>query len=266
MRRALLNTLSMLLAFAVLAACATEADEASVSLDFEGDEFEPSDDLDEEIDEPIAPDTGLDEDEDEAPTSDQVVEAALLDVEAFWARSFEDVYGEAYETIAGGFWAYGPESEQPPCGDPPPSYTDIAENAFYCPGADLIAWDNVNLVPGLYEEFGGFTLGIVFAHEFGHAIQSRARNNGPTVLLELQADCFAGAWTRDVEEGNSEYFELTLDDLDKAVAGFLELRDGVGTAAEDPAAHGTGFDRIGSFVDGYEEGLESCGGYPDQLA
>ena len=83
------------------------------------------------------------------------------------------------------------------------------------------------------------------------------------MLLELQADCFAGAWTRDVEEGNSEFFELTLNDLDKAVAGFLELRDGVGTAADDPAAHGTGFDRIGSFVDGYEQGVEHCAGYPD---
>ncbi len=118
---------------------------------------------------------------------------------------------------------------------------------------DLIAWDNVNLVPELYDEFGGFTLGIVFAHEFGHAIQFRAGVEGDTIMTELQADCFAGAWTADVAEGNSEYFELTLDDLDKAIAGFLELRDGVGTAADDPAAHGTGFDRIGAFTEGFEQ-------------
>ena len=31
----------------------------------------------------------------------------------------------------------------------------------------------VNLIPDLYDEFGGFTIGIVFAHEFGHAIQTR---------------------------------------------------------------------------------------------
>jgi predicted metalloprotease len=263
-RRALLQTLTPFLAFALMTGCATEAEQAEVGLDFEGDELDPSTDLDEEIDEPIAPDTGLDGDE--APTSDQVVEAALTDVEAFWRRSFEDVYGEPYEPITGGFWAYGPESEQPPCGTPPPDYADIAGNAFYCPGDDLIAWDDVNLIPQLYDEFGGFTLGIVFAHELGHAIQARARTNGPTVMLEMQADCFAGAWAHDVEEGNSEFFELTLDDLDKAVAGFLELRDGVGTAAEDPAAHGTGFDRIGSFVDGYEQGLEFCATYPDRLA
>jgi predicted metalloprotease len=82
--------------------------------------------------------------------------------------------------------------------------------------------------------------------------------------MELQADCFAGAWARDVEDGNAEYFELTVHDLDKAIAGFLELRDGVGTAAADPAAHGTGFDRIGSFADGYRLGPEHCVDYPER--
>jgi predicted metalloprotease len=248
----------------VAAACATEADPGGLGLDFEGDELDPSDDLGDEIDEPIAPDTGLGGGE--APTSDEVVQAALSDVEDFWRRSYEDLYGEPYEEISGGFWAYGPDSELPPCGDPPPEYADIAENAFYCPAGDLIAWDDVNLIPGLYEEFGGFTIGIVFAHELAHAIQVRAGVQGPTILTELQADCFAGAWTRDVERGGSEFFEVGVDDLDKAIAGFLELRDGVGVAAADPAAHGTGFDRIGSFVDGFERGLEHCADYPDALA
>jgi predicted metalloprotease len=262
----MLKTLVLLIAASALAtACATEADEnplaggstADGGWDFGGG-------LDDEIDEPISPETGLDEQE--APSSDAVVEAALLDVEAFWSRSFEDLYGTPYEPISGGFWAYGPDSEQPPCGDPAPTYSDIAENAFYCPAADLVAWDNVNLVPGLYAEFGGFSVGIVFAHEFGHAIQERAQVGGDTVMTELQADCFAGAWSADVEAGNSDYFALTLDDLDKAISGFLTLRDGVGTSAQDPAAHGTGFDRIGAFSEGYEQGLERCAAYPDLYA
>jgi predicted metalloprotease len=86
------------------------------------------------------------------------------------------------------------------------------------------------------------------------------------VVLELQADCFAGAWARDVEEGNSQYFDLTVNDLDKAVAGFLALRDGVGISANHPSAHGTGFDRIGSFADGYELGVDRCAEYPDDAA
>ena len=266
MARSARNLVAVLLALAAVAAgCAQESDPADVGLSFEGDEgFEADDDLDEEIDDPIAPDTGLGGGD--APSSDQVVEAALTDVDSFWRRTYEDLYGEPYEPIEGGFWPYGPRSASPPCGDPPPDYADIAANAFYCPSADLIAWDNVNLVPGLYEEFGGFTLGIVFAHEFGHAIQLRSDTVGDTIMTELQADCFAGAWTADVEAGNSRFFEVTLNDLDKAVAGFLELRDGVGTAAADPAAHGTGFDRIGSFVEGFEQGAERCAEYPRDYA
>jgi predicted metalloprotease len=249
-------------ALSLVAACAAEADEDPLATaDEQGDGWTFEDDLD-EMDEPIDPAT--DADDDGAPTADEVVQAALLDVEAFWERTFEDVYGDAYQRISGGFWPYGPNTEPPPCGDPPPGYGDIAENAFYCPSDDLIAWDNENLVPQLYEEFGGFTLGIVFAHELGHAVQARADALGnATIVTELQADCFAGAWTADVEAGNSEYFAVSLEDLDKAVAGFLTLRDGVGTSAADPAAHGTGFDRIGAFSEGYEQGVERCAEYPE---
>src|SRR3546814_8287305 len=61
---------------------------------------------------------------------------------------------------------------------------------------------------------------------------------------------------------SSDCFEVTPVDHDKAIAGFLELRDGVGTDARDPLAHGTGFDRIGSFSEGYEAGPERCAEYP----
>ncbi len=50
------------------------------------------------------------------------------------------------------------------------------------------------------------------------------------------------------------------------MAGFLELRDGVGTAAQHPAAHGTGFDRIGAFSEGYEQGIDRCVDYPELFA
>jgi predicted metalloprotease len=265
LRRTTVTLLALVLAGTVVATgCATERTD-DLGISFEGDEgFDAADDdLDSDLDEPIAPDTGLDDGE--APSSDQVVRAALTDVDSFWSRTYEDLYGEPYQPIEGGFWPYGPSSEQPPCGSPPPGYDEIAGNAFYCPSADLIAWDDVNLVPGLYEEFGGFTLGIVFAHEFGHAIQARVGVPGPTIVAELQADCFAGAWAADVAAGNAEYFELTVDDLDQAVAGFLALRDGVGAAATDPAAHGTGFDRIGAFSEGFEQGAERCVEYPDAI-
>lgn len=272
MRRTL-AALAIVLAASLAASCVQEADESPLAAGGDGgsgggwlgERDEAEEEIDDDLDAPIAPETGLDERE--APDVDTVVKAALLDVEAFWERSYEPVFGTPYEPLSGGFWAYGPDSELPPCGDEPFGYGDIAANAFYCPSDDLIAWDAVNLVPGLYEEFGGFTLGIVFAHEFGHAIQARADLfHLPTIVTELQADCFAGAWTADVAAGNSEFFEVTLEALDKTVAGFLSLRDGVGTSAADPAAHGTGFDRIGSFSEGYEQGLDACEAYPDRFA
>ncbi len=207
----LLATLVLVLS-PLVGACAEEAGDNPLSAG--GGWLDPDDVADREIDEPIAPGTGLGDGE--APTAEEVVRAALRDVEAFWERAYPDAYGEPFEPISGGFWAYGPGGEPPPCGSPPPDYADIAGNAFYCPPDDLIAWDAVNLTPQLYEEFGGFTLGIVFAHELGHAVQARAGVLGQaTILTELQADCFAGAWTADVEAGNSEHFEVTLDDLDQ---------------------------------------------------
>ncbi len=197
----------------------------------------------------------------------QVTDAALADVDAFWARTFDAVYGAVYQPIQGGFFPYGPDSDPVPCG---PGggllYSEIANNAFYCPGDDLIAWDEDALIAPLFEQFGGFTVGIVFAHEFGHAIQARAVSPRlPTIVLELQADCFAGAWTKDVGEGNSDTFSVTEDQLDASVAGFLQLRDGIGTEANDANAHGTGFDRIGAFQDGFENGAEQSATYEDDF-
>ena len=142
----------------------------------------------------------------------------------------------------------------PPCGQPPPAYADIADNAFYCPTNDLIAWDEAELIPWVNENFGAFTIGIVFAHEYAHAVQVRVGAEGRTIDLELQADCFAGAWTRDVVDGHSALFSIDEAGLDRSVAGLIAISDMPGTAADDPLAHGSGFDRIGAFLDGYDGG------------
>ena len=194
---------------------------------------------------------------------DAVVLAALEDVENYWAVEFPEVFGEEFVPVQGGFFAYGPDTDQPPCGVPPPSYSEIADNAFYCPGVDLIAWDTDLLIPDLRDAFGDFTLGIVMAHEYGHAIQERAQLFGLTITAEQQADCWAGSWTKWVADGFASNFSVTLADLDSALAGFLQLRDALGTPATDPLAHGSAFDRIGAFQDGFLNGAEECAGYAD---
>ena len=74
-------------------------------------------------------------------------------------------------------------------------YADVRGNAFYCVKSNFIAYDDVALMPRLAETFGTFSVALVLAHEWGHAIQDRAGNDGEqTVYLEQQADCFAGAF------------------------------------------------------------------------
>ncbi len=192
---------------------------------------------------------------------DALVAGAIHDVEAYWTETYPEVYGGPFRPLAGGYQAYGPDTELPRCGAAPISYRDIAGNAFYCPAEDLIAWDQVNLIPQLDETFGAFTVGIVFAHEFAHAIQERAGVGGRTIDLELQADCYAGAWTAHVADGGSDTFEVTDRELDSSVAGMVAIRDQPGTVEDDPGAHGSGFDRIGAFQEGYEDGPEHCAAY-----
>jgi predicted metalloprotease len=195
---------------------------------------------------------------------DDIAEAAVDDVTEFWRARYPEIYGSEFQDVAG-FYPYGPDTEPPPCGSPPPRYVEIENNAFYCPTDDLIAWDREKLLPELNEQFGGFTVAIVIAHEFGHAVQARFGTNDRTVDLELQADCFAGAWTARVANGESARFSADDVDLDKTVAGLIAIRDPVGaTSADDPFAHGSGFDRVAAFQDGFQNDAAKCAEYANE--
>jgi predicted metalloprotease len=190
-----------------------------------------------------------------------VVDDAIVDVETFWTDTYPQLYGDPFVPVEG-YYGYGPDTEMPPCGNPPPSYEEIADNAFYCPESDIIAADEVRLIPFLAEQFHPFTIGIVFAHEYGHAIQQRAGIfSDRSVVTEMQADCFSGAWTAWVADGNSANFSVEEEQLDFSVAGMISISDVPGTDPDDLAAHGSGFDRIGSFQDGFENGAERCAEY-----
>jgi predicted metalloprotease len=192
-----------------------------------------------------------------------VAQRAVDDVTEFWRLTYPEVYGEDFSELAG-FYPYGPDTEMPPCGSVELTYDEIANNAFYCPEDDIIAWDEGQLMPQLNEEFGGFAVAIVIAHEYGHAAQARFGTADRTIDLELQADCFAGAWTQRVAEGQAEGFERSDVDLDKTVAGLISIRDAPGVDPNDPMAHGSGFDRVAAFQDGFENGAQKCAEYANE--
>ena len=193
----------------------------------------------------------------------QLVKAALADVDAFWRRSWSKVGSGPYKTVSGGFYAYG-DGATPPCAEDAQS---VAGNAFYCPEQDTIAWDETHLVPRLQKNYGDLGVGLVFAHEWGHAVQVRAGvTDEPTIFMEQQADCYAGAWVADARR-RGDFFKVDDTTLDTAMTGFLELRDPVGmTNASTPGAHGTAFDRIRAFQEGVDDGVAKCASYQlDQL-
>ena len=181
------------------------------------------------------------------------IELVIASLEEYWSTALPEAFGVEYSSPSR-YVYYRPEEQPgPSCGgeQAPP------RNAFYCPAGDFIAWDESGLVIPYYVGAGDFAAAFVLAHEFGHAMQARLPEREPlTILSELQADCFAGAWSRHVQEQG----QLNAGDLDEATLAVFSARDLPGTPFTDPAAHGTGFERTRAFADGYEDGPGAC--YP----
>jgi predicted metalloprotease len=192
---------------------------------------------------------------------DQVVTAALQDVERYWSTEFPKISrGAPFKPIQGGRFPYTRSQPPPACGDQPGQYQP---NAFYCPQGDFIAWDAQTLIPQLLSQYGPLLVGVVFAHEYGHAIQARLKlTDQPTIVLEQQADCFAGSWMADPATKKDPTFGGEQpDQLDRTVAGLLSLRDQPGVSAQASQAHGNAFDRIRALQEGFEQGAAHCAGY-----
>ena len=181
------------------------------------------------------------------------LEQVIASLEQYWAEQLPEAFGVAYSDPQRYSYYRPDEGDAPTCaGERAP-----ARNAFYCPAGDFIAWDETGLMIPYYVQAGDFAAAFVLAHEFGHAMQARLpRKERLTVLSELQADCFAGAWSRHVQEQGL----LEAGDLDEATLAVFTARDVPGTQFTDPAAHGTGFERTRAFADGYENGPKGC--YP----
>lgn len=186
-------------------------------------------------------------------------------VEEYWSQRLAEVQGVDFEPVSDRF-PYDPSDLDtvPECAGQLGPRELYEGNAFYCSPDDFIAWDNVGLFPDLLQQFGDFAVGLVIAHEYGHAVQERTGERGPTIFIELQADCYAGAWAGAMDRGEiggSGPMQLSGDDLNGAIGGFLLFRDPLGTPESDPGAHGSAFDRVSAFVDGFRAGPETCTDY-----
>lgn len=183
----------------------------------------------------------------------RLVKQVLASLEAYWAQAMPRELDSPYPGDPQRYVYYrSGEAPGPSCG----GQQAPAKNAFYCPRGDFIAWDETGLLIPYYVR-GDFAAAYVLAHEFGHAVQQRLpkdRQLQVGILRELQADCLAGAWSRHV----SDQGLLDAGDLDEATAGIYTGRDVPGTPFTDPRAHGSGFERIRAFGDGFEGDARLC--------
>jgi len=197
---------------------------------------------------------------------DDFLLATLADLDDWWEQAYPEVYGEPWQPLKGDVYAAYPQrpDDLPGCGEPRTSYDDVQEFvAFYCGLDDFIVYDDGDdgLLAQLADNFGAGTIGIVLAHEYGHAIQQRSgvlQQNLPTVTTEQQADCFAGAWAGRAARGEGG---VTFSDADvrAGLIAMLEVRDPVGIDQFTPGGHGSGFDRVGAFQVGFRQGAVRCG-------
>ena len=153
-------------------------------------------------------------------------------------------------------------------------YGQSAMGPFYCP-ADKNVYIDLSFYNDMERKLGGggdFALGYVLAHEVGHHVQnelgiaqevrkrqsgaSRAEANRLSVMLELQADCFAGVWGRNMEEQGI----LEGGDLEEALNTASAIGDdrlqkqSMGRVVPDSFTHGTSAQRLAWFRRGFDSG------------
>jgi predicted metalloprotease len=194
------------------------------------------------------------------------VRNALGDLQDYWTGQFPDVFGGSFLPLQGGYFSVDPDDVDPSlypqgigCGQDPRA---VENNAFYCaspqlPNSDSISYDR-SFLGELADQYGRFLPDLVTAHEFGHAIQARVGSPGSSIATETQADCYAGAWSGWVAAGDAAHTTLQPEELDELLQGYLLLRDPVGTSPAASSAHGSGFDRVSAFQEGFDAGPTAC--------
>jgi predicted metalloprotease len=150
-----------------------------------------------------------------------------------------------------------------------------ASGPFYCPGDNKLYIDL-----SFYEDLqyklnapGDFPMAYVVAHEVGHHIQnlmgtaekvnrlrqqlSETEFNKYSVMMELQADFYAGVWAYHTQKMKNI---LDADDIDEALNAASAIGDdrlqkqATGQVMPDAFTHGTSAQRMYWFKKGYETG------------
>ncbi|MCP3937608.1 MAG: hypothetical protein GY708_19820 [Actinomycetia bacterium] len=189
-------------------------------------------------------------------------------IESFWDENFAAFAGSGTFTPLDRDRIVAVEdatTDLPDCDFAQIGTVDVEDNALAaaCSEGQLIVWDDDDLFAELFQDFGTTGPTVVLAHEMGHAVQYQAgalRNS--TLVVEQQADCLAGAYAAWATDRRISPFDSAAA-LDSAVGATVSFRDHPGASAAASDAHGSGFDRVRAFQDGFDRGVGYCGQYGD---
>ncbi|GAA3995742.1 neutral zinc metallopeptidase [Allokutzneria multivorans] len=197
--------------------------------------------------------------------------AVINSIQGYWKQQFAES-GRTYQAAPTNFFRGGVNTR---CGS---ATSDVGP--FYCP-ADSEVYIDLGFFTELRQKFGAqggpFTHAYVLAHEYGHHVQNllgtsrqvRGSATGPTsgsVRLELQADCYAGAWakhatTTPTSSGKPLITQVTQKDIDGALDAAARIGDDfiqsqLGGRKVDPSqfSHGSSQQRQKWFTTGLRSG------------
>ena len=192
------------------------------------------------------------------------MKATMVSLEDYWTKTYDKAQPATAILFSGGV--------NTGCGQ-----ATSQVGPFYCPVDKQIYLDTTffrQLEGQLGADGGNFSQMYVLAHEYGHHIQnytgalqaSQQDPRGPesgAVRVELQADCFAGAWagnatqTKD-SDGGVLLEPLTREDIQSAMSAASAVGDDSiqekmqGQVTPHNWTHGSSEQRMGWFMKGYE--------------
>lgn len=194
------------------------------------------------------------------------VTALVNDIQTYWAAAAPSAYGYRFPKVpASRVKGLTPRTvTRFPC-DGGLRWGDVSGNAIggACSQGPMVLWDATprGFAATLRRTVGPAAMGFVFAHEFGHVAQAQLGISGSDLFMEQQADCFAGAYTAWGQTHGRVRLVSDPADLDQIARGVMISRDPPGTSPDEEGAHGSGFDRLRAFHDGYFAGARACKSY-----
>ncbi len=184
-------------------------------------------------------------------TIETLVDATAQDLDQFWQRNFD----ESNLPYSGPSRIVGyTQPIRTACG------RAVPDNAFYCPGSNNLYYDSDFLMQQLIDN-GDFAPAVIIAHEWGHLVQTDLGildQDYPTRYIELQADCFAGAWAKHAQDDQDALIRLEEGDIEEGITAIFKAGDPEGTPWFDPQAHGSSQERADSFQLGLDQGVDAC--------